>query len=542
MRVKRQDAQLIQVESRCSTTAARSNEWVPINPGAEGALALGIAYVIIKEKLYNENFVEKYTDGFETVTTSSGATEPGFKHFIIENYHPYQMSKITGVSVEKIIMLAKLITRMKPAVAVYDQTLTQYSNGIDNILAVNALNALIGSIDNPGGILKQRKLPESETDGKFSQSKNTKFNSFNLNDEFTFEGGKNNMQVLFIYNSNPVYNSADHKKFLQWMKKIPLTVSFSTIWDETAEASTLVLPEHHFLEKLEDVPASKAFPYPVNGLSQPVTQKPLYDTNHFIDILTGIALKTGEPLISQFSGFSSDMLVKNYFEKVYTSKRGTIFTNKFDTAQVRTMEERGWWTDFHKSFPAFWDELKKQGGWWDPTYTNGEWGRIFSTQTRKYEFFPKNPDIRMTFPHYEKTIFSSQSANYPFYLNVFEPLSFSGGTGGDLPWALENPASSISTFWEAWVEINPETAKSLNISDGDQVFVESASGRIQATAKYFPASKPDVISMPSGFGRKSFCPEIPSAGSNVLNILCSNKQRFSTKPALLSTMVKVYKI
>jgi anaerobic selenocysteine-containing dehydrogenase len=59
---------MVRVDTRFSITAAKADEWVPIRPGTDGALALGIAYVIINEELYDKDFVAQRTFGFEDWT------------------------------------------------------------------------------------------------------------------------------------------------------------------------------------------------------------------------------------------------------------------------------------------------------------------------------------------------------------------------------------------------------------------------------------------------------------------------------------------
>src|SRR4030042_5960068 len=56
--------QVVQVESRASNTASKADKWIPVKPGTETALALGISYVIIQEGLYDAEFVEKDSFGF----------------------------------------------------------------------------------------------------------------------------------------------------------------------------------------------------------------------------------------------------------------------------------------------------------------------------------------------------------------------------------------------------------------------------------------------------------------------------------------------
>ncbi len=561
------DARLVHVDSRFSTTAARADEWLAVRPGTEGALALGVAYVLIKESLYDVDFVDTHSFGFDEVPTPGGGSRPGFKQFVLENYHPFKVSKITGVATERIISLAKSLASISPSVVVVDQALTQNANGVLSLMAANALNALLGAIDRPGGVLKPRKLLYPEFDRITTDAVAQKGLAAaridghplepasrvtgGLHRDFDFETSKNTIKLLFVQGCNPAHYTAGPSRFRHWMKAIPFTVSFANVWDETAAAATLVLPEHHFLDRWQDVPAGEVYPYPVVGLAQPVGKRPLHDTRHFIDILGSIAAVAGEPLKGQMSLPNADAAIKGYFEQLYAWKRGTVFMDGFATAQVRTLEERGWWSDPYGSAEKYWDDLVQRGGWWDPAYTYGEWSRIFTTPTRKYEFFSQNLQARFhmlpeservsAFPRHVAPSVSSSAKNYPLYLNVYEPLTFARGTGGDIPWLIENPSAPVEASWETWVEINPETAASLGIEDGARVVVESATGTIRAIARYFAPTQPDIVALPLGLGRTSFDEQIPTAGSNALEIVSPSRELLSGTPALLATMVKVYK-
>jgi anaerobic selenocysteine-containing dehydrogenase len=556
MRADRKYAQLIQVESRFSTTAARANEWIPIQPGTEGALALGMAYVIIKEELFDSAFVKNHTFGFDGNNETSDGSFRSFKELVLGNYHPEIVARITGVELPKIIQLAKSFADLKPSIALPGKPVTEYHNGLFNAMAINALNALLGNIDKPGGVLKQRKLSYPGFESSDRQSKKP---IISLTKDFY--DNLPSLDMLFIYNNNPAYNNPLPEKFIRWMKEIPVTVNFSSVWDETASISTYVLPEHHFLDRWQDVVSSEVFPHPVIGLSQPIGDKALHNTKHLIDIFSGLIFVLGGSLKSEFLLSPSEKMVKEYFQNIYNARNGTVFADEFYTRQIKKLEEMGWWSDPYGSFSDFWGELKSKGGWWDPAYTFEEWGRIFASSSGRYEFFSQNlariigdlprksniTDITKTppeiipLPHHEKNIFDSNSRDYPFHLNVYEPISFNRGTGGDLPWLLENPTAPVAILWETWVEINPDTAIRLKINDNDTVIIESAHGKVEAVARYLAAAKPDVVSVPIGLGRKSFHRDIPSIGSNILEIVSPITQLFTGKPALLSTMVRIYK-
>jgi anaerobic selenocysteine-containing dehydrogenase len=112
----------VQVESRMSQTGANADEWVPANPGTEGVLALGMAHVIVKSKLRTGNLAE------------------------LAEYTPEEVAKRTGVKAERIERLAREFAEHSPAVAIIGGTPLAHTNGMFNALAVNALNAIAGTV------------------------------------------------------------------------------------------------------------------------------------------------------------------------------------------------------------------------------------------------------------------------------------------------------------------------------------------------------------------------------------------------------------
>src|SRR3989338_10348696 len=127
---------MIQIEPRLSITAAKADEWIPIKPNTEGVLALGIAYYLIYENLYDKEFVSQWTTGFD-----------GFKQLLAQEYFPDKVSEITGVKIEKMSQLAREMVSIKPSIAI------TYRSTLFNQCAVHSLNALIGSIGVKRGIL-----------------------------------------------------------------------------------------------------------------------------------------------------------------------------------------------------------------------------------------------------------------------------------------------------------------------------------------------------------------------------------------------------
>jgi len=145
---------IIAIDSMKSDIASRADQWVAVRSGTDGALALGLINVVITEKLYDRDFVENWTVGFDDLKD------------YVKQFTPEEVEKITGVSKEQIVSLARVIATSKP-VTLRTYTGLEYSNsGVQNIRAVFILWALTGNLDIPGGLIiaVPPKLPMEKVD------------------------------------------------------------------------------------------------------------------------------------------------------------------------------------------------------------------------------------------------------------------------------------------------------------------------------------------------------------------------------------------
>ena len=128
-------------------------------PGTEAALALGMANVIISSGLVDDDFVEHYAFGYEDWQDEAGARHKGFKSLVLEKYDLKTVAELTGLSSGTIARLAGEFAANRPALAVIpaeSTLLTGSANGLYTAMAVHCLNALVGSIETPGGVQVQR--------------------------------------------------------------------------------------------------------------------------------------------------------------------------------------------------------------------------------------------------------------------------------------------------------------------------------------------------------------------------------------------------
>ena len=134
-------AEIVVIDPRNTETATRTNaRWIPIRPGADGALALSMIEVTIDEELYDEDLAENWCHGFEELKT------------YVQHFRPEVAESITGVPAETIRELARRLSYATGACPVMYTGLEYSNTGIQAIRAVHTLFALAGQLDVPGGI------------------------------------------------------------------------------------------------------------------------------------------------------------------------------------------------------------------------------------------------------------------------------------------------------------------------------------------------------------------------------------------------------
>lgn len=124
---------------RTKTVDLAEAEWIPIRPGTDGALALGICNVLIEEELYDEDFVRDWTLGFEE-----------FSQYV-HQFRPEVVERITGVSADTMVSLARRIASANGVAPAMYSGLEYSDSGVQAIRATLVLWALAGQLDVPGG-------------------------------------------------------------------------------------------------------------------------------------------------------------------------------------------------------------------------------------------------------------------------------------------------------------------------------------------------------------------------------------------------------
>jgi cysteine desulfurase NifS len=136
----RRGAEVVVIDPRRTKTAKITDaRWIPIRPGTDGALALGLCHVLIDEELHDERFVKEFTVGFDE-----------FARYV-QHFRPDVVEEITRVPAETVVSLARRIARARGASPVMYSGLEYSESGVQAIRATQVLWALAGQLDVPGG-------------------------------------------------------------------------------------------------------------------------------------------------------------------------------------------------------------------------------------------------------------------------------------------------------------------------------------------------------------------------------------------------------
>ena len=575
----------IQIEPRCSLTASNADWWIPIRPGTYAALALGIAYVLIREELYDVEFMRNRTFGFDDWTDESGKKHQGFKNMVLGNYYPDVVSDITGVPSSTILELARDLENTRPALVLADNGAIDNTNGTFTLMAVQSLNALLSNYETIGGVYFVDQppfadLPRIQQDEvarkgvrqiPIAQSRDAAY----ALSQFSIDSFAKNVldqqpypiDVLFLHRGNPLFQTLNHRDFAEALKKIPLVVSFDSMINETNEFAHLILPDHTFLEKWDEISNVPTVGFSHMSVQRPVVE-PFYDTRHTGDVLIDIAKRVGGTVSASFpfSNYKEMMTIRA--RGVYESGKGAVISEGVQRMWMEYLQQRGWQIGRYTSFEEFWDLLIDRGGWWNPIRGQKPWHEIFQTPSKKFEFYSqklKSTINQLTkrrgekdvpyadelvlnrlnisargdtvfLPHYEPVPYETDR---PLYFISFQLLPTRDGTASDMPMMQEMFGSSTGMYWRSWAEIHPETAKLYGIADSDWIWVESSVGGLKVEAKLTPGIMPGVVAVPFGLGRTSGGRFAKGHGVNPHSIMRNLYDSLSGKPALEATKVRI---
>jgi anaerobic selenocysteine-containing dehydrogenase len=504
---------LIVIDPRVTCYAKKADFHAQLRPGTDGALALGLLHVIIKEELYDKEFVKKWTTGFEKLA----------KH--IEQYSPEKVAKITWVPAKTIKDIARMYATTKPACISPRNALDQHTNSSVAIRAIDILMAITGNLDVKGGniiiipismgledIKLFDKLPKEAANKKLGvdtclYSKISKAwpaaHTPSLWDAI-LHGEPYPVKAIVVMASNPRLTCANTNVVEEALKKLDFLVVADLFMTPTAELADIVLPACTFLERTRFV---------------------TYDTHadHSWNVHSRIALspKAVEPLGESRSDWKiicdlgRAMGYEEYFPwKTEEEAIDHVLTPLGITCEELMEQPKGiimpvppfLYTKFKGFFGRIMRKALKVAVFRDyPNMYRKYESKGFMTPSKKVEIYSE----RLEKLGYDPLPTYREPAESPVSqpdLAQDYPLILIAGTKLEMYTHSEmrNIPGLRKLFPKNLLEVNSETAAQLGITDGDFVKISSLRGSITCASYITDRVDPRVVHLYHGF-KESNC-------------------------------------
>lgn len=462
-------AKFVVVDPRFSEMAAFAHQWIQIKPGTDLALMLAIANVLVTENLYQKDFVEKYTEGFDEWADK------------LKNYTCEWAEQKTDVPRNVIRNLAHDLAEASPKVFVhrgYHGAMgTQYKNSFQLVRCIGGVNGLLGNFNQRGGMffspkvklgkLDPEKNPSPEVpegpmvDGSGDPEKYpitpVGLGITHAIPELAIQG---KLKAGFVYHNNPLRTCPNPARVIEGYRKLDLLVSFDYVLSETATLSHYILPESYYLERDDVVHTHQSYQSKQVSIRQAVV-KPLYDTKPMVVILTELAQHLG---------------IGEYFNWTLEEY------NKASLAPLGISLER----------------LKKEGvidlgDKWEP----GE--PRFNTPSGKLEFVSSIlKDYNMpAIPEWEDVLINPDPKDpHSFRLVHGKQAHLTHTRSTNQKYLTE--ISKLNDMTRVW--IHPARAKALGVKEGDCMTISNSVGKGKARAMVTEGIHRDCVFLPSGYG------------------------------------------
>jgi anaerobic selenocysteine-containing dehydrogenase len=249
-RALEQGAEGIVIDPRCSETGKKCALWLPIRPGTDAALALAMIHVLIKEKIFDHDFVERWTVGFEALK----------EH--VAPFTPEWAGAITSIPAKDIVKATRIYATHKPAILEWGVAIEQSTNSLQTVRAIALLRALTGNIDIPGGDILgmnviqayptlKEKLPKEMLKKRLgadhykllggwrawmpSAHIPTLFKAMRTGEPYR-------IRALLIFGNNPLMTVANAKEVYHSLKELDLLAVSELFMTPTAALADYILP------------------------------------------------------------------------------------------------------------------------------------------------------------------------------------------------------------------------------------------------------------------------------------------------------------
>jgi anaerobic selenocysteine-containing dehydrogenase len=486
---RRKGAKLVVIDPYRTRTAACADWYLPINPGTDTALALGMMHVIINEGLHDAGYVERYTVGFDELREK------------VQEYPPERVAQWTGIAAADIVQLAREYATTRPAVIRMNYGVQRSEGGGMAARTITMLPCITGSWKEVGGGL------QLSTSGAFGLNRDTldrtdlmqkalgrparTINMVELGTALnTLDGPP--VKALFVYNSNPAAVCPDHNAVIRGLQRPDLfTVVHEQFFTDTVDYADIVLPATTFFEH-KDLQGAYGHYY-LQMSDAAIT--PLGECRSNVEVFRALAERMG---------FDDDCFRESVDEMIDAALHS-------ENPRLRGIDRERLQREGHVRL-NFEKQLSDHGSQLSDFLPFAEGN--FGTKSGKAELYSEDVktqglDPVAAFIPPDESRHGSKASSFPLELLARKADNFLNTTFCNVPVVQQMEEAGL-------LEISADDARSRKIVDGDVVRVFNRRGDIQLRARVDGAVRPGVVSANLHWAKLS-------AGNRNINVLTSEK-------------------
>jgi anaerobic selenocysteine-containing dehydrogenase len=459
---KRRGAKLIAIDPWRSQTAEKCHQHIRVLPGTDAALALGMMHVIIEEGRCDEQYVERYTLGFEQLRER------------VRQYPPQKVAGICGITAEEVVTLAREYASAKPAAIRVNYGLQRHAGGGMAVRNIACLPALVGAWRNAAGGVVLSTGDFYAFDHKTLERPDLMrgtprvINQSALGDALL--SAQPPVKAIYVYNTNPVAVCPDSEKVIDGFSRSDLfTVVHEIFLTDTCDYADIILPATTQLEHY-DVHKSYGHLY---VLANTPAIAPLGEAKPNAEVFR---------LLAKRMGFEDACFNDSDEEVCRQALRSTH-------ARMSGIE---------------WEKLKEEG--WQRLVVPESYAPFaeggFPTPSGKCEFYSETAarlglDPLPTYTPPRENVRSNPALAQRYPLAFISPpcRNFLNSSFANLPFALASEK-------EPRLHLHPEDARARGIADGERVRVFNDRGAFTLKASVSDRTRVGVAVAPSVWWKK----------------------------------------
>ncbi len=507
-------AKMVYVDPFCNQTGAKADEWLPIRPGTDGAMALAIGHVLIKKNLIDKPFIDEWCVGFNE-----------YANYVADKT-PEWAERITSVPAKTIERIATEIGETtkagKPVCIDVWSGPGHHTNATLGGYAITVLPALLGMIDKPGTMIEPSKignkhhgidvdlpsLKKPRVDGRgtkyilghgsgiYVETRDVVLSG----KPFHPEAGVPKAGV-FVF-QNFVMSVPNTKKNIEFIKKLEFVVVHDTHMSETAELADIIIPGSVYLERYDFT--GYWVTWPVLGLRKPVVKSAingLTEVEFWMAVMKKMGMKDKagySPAVLSYDAYYAD----EYMPTSYSKEQGWEAYKKTTLAMAGKTEYEKFKKEVKMPDGATIDE--KTGVVKDKTGT-AIGVKIADKIMKGFETPSKKLELNSTFlkkykysgiPEYSEPE-DKPTSEFPLYLINFKQNEHTHSRTFNNDYLMEmKPDNPLL--------INSATAAKLGLKDGDAVWIESPYAKAKGTVQVTERIHPEVVALQHGYGHWGF--------------------------------------